>query len=81
MEVDQDTGIIRPVRARERHLGAGVPAAAASDLYLAAAKVELGAANVAGVVKGDLLDAEEVVAVGQGGGDVDEELGLACKQP
>jgi hypothetical protein len=65
------------VRARERDEGAGASAAAVGDGDLGAGDVELGAACCGRRVQSDVLDAEEVVARGQGLGDGDADLGFA----
>ena len=78
MQINQNSRMIRPVRTRERDFRSRITVPTPSDLDLAAGKVKLRAANVLRVVQRDLLDAQEVVALWHGGGDGDEEFGLAC---
>lgn len=64
VDVDQDARICGRVGAGEADEGARLAGAgAAGDGELGAGEVELGAADCAGAVQGDVLDAEEVVAV------------------
>ncbi len=70
-------GVVRPqqarvaglVGARERDQARGAPAPAARDLDLPARQVELGAAGLFGLVQRDALDADQVLAAGDGLGD------------
>lgn len=80
VQVDEDTGGILLISAGESDLGTGVSIAAAGDAHLAAAQVELRAVQRARSVQGDLLDAQEVVAAGEGGGEVDEDFLFACRR-
>ena len=68
--------VIRLVRAGERDQGAGGPRPAARDAHLRAADVELRAAGVLREVQRDALDADEVVAAGEGGGEGEGYLGF-----
>jgi uncharacterized protein YfcZ (UPF0381/DUF406 family) len=79
VQVDEDTGGILLISAGEGDLGAGVSIAAARDAHLAAAQIELRAVQRARSVQSDLLDAQEVVAAGEGRGEVDEDFLFACR--
>ena len=78
MQINQNTRMVGLVGTGERDLWSRIPVPTASDLDLAAPEVELRAANVLCIVQRNLLNAQEVVTVWHGGGDVDEEFGLAC---
>ena len=70
VDVDENAGVGGRVGAREGHLALGAPrAAAACDLQLGAAEVELGAACAARTVERDVLDTEQVLAVREAAGD------------
>lgn len=79
VKLEQDAGVGGLVGTRERdQLAAGVErAGAAGDAELGAGDVELGAADAAGAVKGNVLDAEKVLAVGEAGGEADGDFGFA----
>jgi len=76
VDVDEDPGVAGPVGAGEGD-GGRAGAAAAADRELEAGHVQLGAARAAGGVEGDRLGAQEVVARGDVGGDLDVELAAA----
>lgn len=74
MEINQNARIILCIRTRERDQRTWAPVSATSDLDLSASEVELCASRVPCVVERDLLDAQEVLTVWHGGGDVDEHF-------
>lgn len=76
MDIHQNTRIRRLVRAGERD-GGGSGAAGPRDGELVARHVELGAGGAAGGVEGDDLGAQQVVAGGEVGGDLDVHLPAA----
>lgn len=80
VDVDEQTGVGGLVRAGQGDQGARAAVAAAGDGDLAARDVELGATLAASAVQRDVLDAEEVVAVGQGLRDGDVDLAQTCVQ-
>lgn len=78
VDVDEQTGVRGLVRAGQGDLGARVAVAATGDGDLTARDVELGAILASSAMQGNVLDAEEVVAVGQGLGDGDVDLAQTC---
>ena len=80
VEVELDTGVLGVVGAGEGDAG-GLAGTAALDLDLGAAEVELGAARLAGRVQGNVLDAEQVVAGRDAGGDGGRDLAAAVRGP
>lgn len=78
VEVDQDTRVVGTVRARDRHLlGVGSPTAS-GDSNLGTGDVKLRTADAARAVKGDVLGAEQVIAVLHARGDGDVDSLQAC---
>jgi hypothetical protein len=78
IDVDLNSGVTGLIRTREANQGTRVPVAATSDLELTAGDVELGAAGGRRAVQGNVLDAEEVFARGEGPGEGDCDLGFTC---
>lgn len=79
IKLEQDTGVGRLVGTGERdQLAAGVERAGASGhVDLRARNVQLRAADAAGAVQGNVLDAQEVLAWGEAGGEADGDFGFA----
>ena len=78
MDVNLDPGIIGIIRARKLdRRRTGTPPAAARDGDLVATDIELGAARLARRVQGQRLGAQQVVARGDVGGDLDVHLAAA----
>ena len=77
VQLEQQPRIRRLICARERDQAPRVEGAAATgNRELCARDVELGAADASGRVQGDVLDAEEVFAVCDAGGDLYADLGF-----
>lgn len=76
VDVDPDTRIVRAISARERYKRARVTVSTTCDTDLGTRDVELGAVGVAGLVQGDVLDAEEIVAGRDVPGDGDADGAL-----
>lgn len=71
VDASEDSRLISGVSAGERGSLGGAEGAAAGEVDLGAGLVELGLAGLAGGVQGEDLDAEQVLAVGDAGGDVE----------
>jgi hypothetical protein len=71
VEVEEDAGVLGRVELGGGHAGGQGFRAAAVDLDVEALGVGLGSVGAAGGVKGDDLVAQDVVAWGQTGGDLD----------
>jgi hypothetical protein len=79
INVDEDTRVAGAVSAWERHQIRGrLAAGAARDAELRARQVELRAASGRGRVQRHVLDAEQVLAVGEARWDGEADLGFAC---
>lgn len=79
VKLEQNARVGSLVSTGEGHQLAGVEGArAARDGDLGAGEVELGTTDAAGRVESDVLNTEEVLAVGDAAGDLDRDLGLAC---
>lgn len=76
VRVPVDTGGARPVRARELSDGGELAGAATSDGDVSATDVNLGTADGVCLVQGNVFDADDVVAGGDGGGDCEAGVGL-----
>lgn len=74
VDVNLDTGFVASVLAGDAGDGAGGARAGASDAQLCAANVVLGALEFLGGVQGNVLSAQQVVARGEVGGQVDSEV-------
>lgn len=68
-DVDENARVVGRVGAGQGDKGAGVAATTARNLDLGASNVELSLVRLRGHVKGDLLNAQEVLAIGCVGGD------------
>lgn len=73
MDVNENAWVSVLVCSRERHASWSC-AAAACDGDLVAGRVELGSVETAGDVQGDDFGAQQVVAWGDVGGDLDVDL-------
>jgi len=81
VELEEDAGVGGLVGAGEADELAGVESSrAAGDVDLSAGEVQLGAADAAGAVQGDVLDADQVLAVLDAAGDLDRDFRLACDE-
>jgi hypothetical protein len=78
VDVDDEAGVVGLVHAGDRDQAGRERALAAGNVQLRARNVQLRPADGVGAVQADVLDAEEVVAVGDACGDLDIDDGLAC---
>lgn len=79
VDVDEQTGVVGAVSAREAEESGVGSASSAGDGDLGAGEVQLGTGGGAGDVEANVLEADEVLAVGNAARDRDGDGGLAYK--
>jgi len=76
IQIDQDAGIVAPIRPGKRHQRPWGSVPSPRDLDLRAGKVELGLVRLHGHVQSNMLHAEQILAARGAGGDGDVDCGV-----
>lgn len=78
MDVDEQVGVSGRVGTRKGHEGRTGSASTAVDADLGAREVELSSVGVEGLVESNVLEANEILAIGNAARNRDGDGALAC---